>query len=147
MEEKDKLILSGKWCPYCDVPTQLVPSKVIYGDDSYGMFHSCQQCFAYCGCHKGGTESLGSIANYNLRGLRNKTHRIFDPLWRAMHKQENYKYTQFEARTACYMWLSVMMGVEMEYCHIGMFTEQQCLTAIHLINKFNPFKTVVYETH
>lgn len=141
MTETELLILKGKWCPYCDRATKLVDAKVIYGVDGYGWAYACEQCFAYCGCHQGTIQSLGSVANESLRRLRNKTHAIYDPMWKHMIKTTNY--SKLEARTACYLWLATLMGIEPKYCHVGMFTEKQCLVAIHLITKFNPFKNEI----
>ncbi len=138
MDNTQELILKGHWCPYCDRATKMIEAKEIYGREGYGWAYVCEQCFSYCGCHKGTTESLGSIANEPLRRLRNQTHAIYDPIWRKLIKTSNY--SKHEARNACYMWLARLMGIEPQYCHIGMFTEQQCLDAIHLITKFNPFK-------
>lgn len=136
--EKEELILKGYWCPYCDRETKLVDAKIIYGVDGYGFAYVCEQCFAYCGCHQGTTKSLGSVANDKLRRLRNRTHGVFDIIWKKLMKTSDYN--KLEARTAAYIWLSVLMGIDIKYCHIGMFTEEQCQTAIYLIAKFNPFK-------
>lgn len=60
---------------------------------------------------------LGSLANAKLRGLRVKTHREFDRLWKECQM----------SRTAAYEWLSRKIGGP---AHIGSFDEQKCLATI-----------------
>lgn len=139
MEEKE-LINTGKLCPYCLKETELAPSSVVYGPNlpSYGYIYHCQSCFAYVGCHKGTTEALGRLANTELREYKKIAHAAFDPLWK--HPSFiSQGYSKLEARTAMYMWLSVMMGLDIADTHIGMFDIEQCKDVIHFCTNLNPF--------
>ena len=139
--ETIELINSGKICPYCSKETELVPSAEIYGPDmpDFGFLYLCRPCFAYVGCHKGSTEALGRIANTELRQMKKMAHAAFDPIWKhPMFAMTGY--TKLEARTGCYLWLSIMMGLDINDTHIGYFDVEQCKTVIHICEKLNPFK-------
>ena len=97
-------------------------SKVIYGR-SYGFIWLCAPCKAYCGVHRNSADHapLGTLANEELRRLRKRLHRIFDPLW------TSGKYTRNQA----YRMLSdALGGIKKKECHIGMFDERRCREAI-----------------
>lgn len=107
-------------CQYCHAPAKLVDSTVIYGR-SYGPAWVCSNypaCDAYCGCHRGTTRPLGTLANAELRKARSGTHAMFDPMWRASRKKH--------ARDDAYRWLAKVMDLDKEACHVGSFTLEQC---------------------
>lgn len=118
-------ILSGKICQYCNKPTVYVDSSVIYNGVSYGMVYHCADCDAYCGVHRGTDISKGSVANKDLRDLRKKTHGYFDQIW-----------PKYLSRSKAYKWLQEILRVPADQCHIGMFTERQCVTAIEHCRDF-----------
>lgn len=114
-------------CPYCGKEAIWCENKTIYGKnygDSY-MCYLCKDCDAYVGCHKNTTESLGTMANKELRELRVHCHLEFDKFWKSgyLKRREAYKY------------LAEIMG--MGEAHIGGFSIQECLK---LLKKLNPGK-------
>ena len=44
-------------------------------------------CGAYCGCHPGTQDPLGSTAGPETRNARSYVHRVLDPLWRTIPDQ------------------------------------------------------------
>jgi hypothetical protein len=123
----------GKTCPYCNNETKFVDSIVIYGR-SYGMVYYCEPCKAWCGVHKGTDQSLGRLANSNLRELKKQAHAMFDPLWQrkiATGLKKNH------ARAKAYIWLAKEMGIEPEKTHVGMFDEEQCKQVIEICKPYN----------
>ena len=115
--EKKQLIYQGKWCPYCNMATQLIDSKDFYKDGfSYGYMYVCPNCGAYVGCHKYTKVSFGSVADEE----RDRGHHYFDQIWRRriIHRPGAYKL------------LSQAMGIDFEYTHFGMFDKDKCLHAI-----------------
>lgn len=134
LTEKEKLIMQGKVCPYCDQDSAFVSSVEIYGKD-YGMAYWCKPCDAYVGCHKGTDNALGRLANKELRGWKIVTHEYFDKLWKGGQMK----------RAEAYQWLSESLGLPAEYTHIGMFSVRTCKKVIELSKqkapKFYPLPT------
>ena len=112
-------------CPYCSKNAELIDSARIY-KNSYGFVWICFDCNAYVGVHKYSKsfKPLGTLAKKELRVLRNKTHKVFDRMWKS--KRE---------RTGLYNWLSIKMNIPIEKTHIGMFNEKQCNIAIKLLTE------------
>lgn len=82
-------------CPYCSKLAIWCENKEIYGKN-YGksyMVYLCKDCDAYVGCHKNSEIPLGTMATRELRTLRNKVHKLIDPLWqeKGMNRKEMYK--------------------------------------------------------
>ena len=123
MELKDDtLVIHGWSCPYCGPPTKLVEDTEIYGK-SYGTkCYVCRPCNAWVGCHKGTNQSLGRIANKELRELKHQAHEAFDPIWKE----------GFLPRTEAYRILSLAFELPIEHTHIGMFDEELCRKVIAL---------------
>lgn len=72
-------------CPYCGGTAVLEDSSIIYNGKSYGPVWVCENfplCDSYCGCHRGTTRHLGSLANRELRAHRKRAHATLDPLWK-----------------------------------------------------------------
>jgi len=73
-------------CPYCNSPAVWVENKVVYGRNygkSYMMWH-CPKCEASIGCHNNTKRPLGTMANKELKKMRNLAHEAIDPLWKEM---------------------------------------------------------------
>ncbi len=84
------------------------------------MIYICRKCDAYCGVHKGTDIALGRIANRELRELKKQAHSFFDIIWK----------NGVMGRSEAYRWLSGVLEIPFKECHIGMFNEDQCRSAI-----------------
>ena len=113
-------IISGKTCPYCGKPTELIDSAEIYSGTSYGYIYVCRPCNAYVGCHHGTTHSFGRLANEELRQYKHCAHEIFDLIWQNKHK----------SRFNAYTWLQQQLHLDRRYTHIGMFDTDYCKIVI-----------------
>lgn len=121
-------------CPYCGANVILKDSKYIYHNNKdYSKMWVCSRypkCDSYVGCHKGTTIPLGRLADANLRKSKSEAHTYFDPIW---------KYG-FLSRKEAYEWLSVMLDIPLDSCHIGMFDVNICNEVVELCKKQNnPF--------
>lgn len=125
MKSKKDLILSGLICPYCSRNTDLIDSKYIYGR-SYGMIYICKPCNAFVNINSRTGRALGRIANKKLRELRKLAHIYFDRI---------YPTKKIKNRKSAYFFLSDKMGIDIKYCHIGMFNEKQCKQVINISKK------------
>lgn len=113
-------------CLYCQQPSKEVDGTAIYKhrpDLAHLHFYMCEPCDAYVGTHRGTRKPLGTLANANLRRLRNQAHTAFDPLWSNEGGMP---------RKAAYAWLAQSMGLRDDECHIAMFNEDQCRMTIKL---------------
>lgn len=132
LTHKEKLILKGQICLYCGRNTRKQDSSVIYGT-SYGPIRRCVPCDAYVGYNKKTNKPLGSVANAELRELRKQTHFLFDQIW-----QKNLIYQigapnpNLSARKNAYHWLARQLEIDIYYCHIGMFTTEQCMQVVDI---------------
>lgn len=129
-----KLIRQAKICPYCGEAPKLVDSSVIYYGRSYGMIYLCEPCNAYVGCHKNSTNSLGRLANKDLREWKKLAHKYFDNLWARSAIHHNIARNQ--ARKNGYAWLSKQLDIEVKLCHIGMFDVNTCKRVIELCRPY-----------
>ncbi|MDG1950945.1 MAG: zinc-finger-containing protein [bacterium] len=122
--------LRGKKCPYCKGETEYKDSSYIYGK-SYGMVYLCEPCDAYVGVHhKTSKESLGSVANGQLRYWRKQAHAAFDPI--AFADRENPFSKKKWNRHAAYGWLRRKLDLPRELCHIGMFSINKCKQVVEI---------------
>lgn len=127
-------------CPYCGANVVLKDATFIYHSNkakSYGKLWVCSnypKCDAYVGCHDHTEIPLGRLANPRLRSLKKEAHRQFDPIWKSglMSRREAYK------------WLSDMLKINLEDCHIGMFDIKECQKVIHICSKQNNPQIVEY---
>ena len=106
-------------CPYCNKESEGVDGTAIYPhrpDLSHKWFYQCLPCDAYVGCHPDTKNSLGRLANAELRKWKSIAHRVFDPLWRDGHMK----------RKEAYKALAEVMNIHPNDCHIGMFDVDQC---------------------
>lgn len=130
-------ILRGLICPYCEKPTELVEAREVYGDmrgvENFEKRYFCKPCDAHVGVHPGTEESLGSLADKNLRRARKNAKALFKPLWLKAIKRGREKG---EARRSAYKWLAKGMNLTVEYCHFGYFSLDQCDEAMEFLNKY-----------
>lgn len=106
-------------CVYCGRGARLVLGSALYPhrlDLASRAFWRCDPCAAHVGCHPGGTQPLGELANFELRKARSAAHRAFDPIWREGKMK----------RRDAYYWLSRQLGVRWRDCHIGQFDLTLC---------------------
>lgn len=130
----DPQILSGKICPYCGEVTIHCNDAIIYGRTYGTMIYVCLKCDAYVGCHKPHPkQALGRLANAELRAAKISAHAAFDSLWKRKISQGNKRQI---ARNLAYKWLSKQMGIERDYCHIGMFDVAECNQVIEICKPF-----------
>ena len=113
-------------CPYCNVKTNYVDSKVVYGKTCGGKRYLCPICGAHVGTHKGTAVPLGTPANEELQKLRKLAHARFDKLWRE----------RIMTRTEAYRWIAKEMNIPEAEAHIGMFDRHQCLVMIQTVSSF-----------
>ena len=114
-----KRLMTNPICPYCNKESEGVDGTAIYPhrpDLSHKWFYQCVPCDAYVGCHPGTKNSLGRLANAELRKWKSIAHRVFDPLWRDGHMK----------RKEAYKALAEVMNIHPNDCHIGMFDVDQC---------------------
>jgi len=106
-------------CPYCGDETQRVRGSDLYPhrpDLRHRRFVACLPCKAWVGVHGGTGRPLGTIADATLRRARQRAHGAFDPIWKSGGMK----------RTKAYVWLASQLGIEVERCHIAMFSEATC---------------------
>jgi len=124
-------VLAGLVCPYCGGNTEYVNGSSVWKDDTR-MIYLCRPCKAWVGVHKGTDQALGRVANADLRALKKLAHRWFDPI--AVEGLINDFYTTtitgMGTREKAYYWLAGQMNIKKEYCHIGMFGEDECKRVI-----------------
>ena len=123
-------------CEYCGHPAERLRGSELYPgreDLRCRFFWVCRPCGAWVGCHLPNTrlgftgrEPFGRLANAELRQLKQQAHATFDPLWQSKH---------FKTRHRAYNWLANQLGIERQFCHIGMFDETQCRRVIEVCTK------------
>lgn len=126
------MLYTGQICPYCQGKTEYVDSEYIYGK-SYGMVYICKPCDAYVGVHKGTDKALGRLANKSLREAKKQAHAHFDPMWKRAVQSGRKKH---EARNSAYKWLAEKMGIDREFCHIGMMDESGCTEVVKICKPY-----------
>lgn len=114
-------------CRYCGGPVILTSNAEIYGREyGTGKCYLCRNCNAYVGVHPGTIIPLGTLANKELREMRNKAHNEFDKLWKNKIIKSRYK---------AYCWLANEMNLKVKETHIGWFEKEQCMRVIELVKK------------
>jgi ssDNA-binding Zn-finger/Zn-ribbon topoisomerase 1 len=123
------MALTGKvnWlrCPFCGGLATLRDNEILYGGRSFGNSYICEnypKCDTYVGVHKATNKPLGTLADAELRKLRNQCHTKFDPLWK----------TKKMKRKKVYEWLAKEMNLQ--EAHIAEFTKEQCKTFLGNVN-------------
>lgn len=129
-------INAGLECPYCHGDSEITDSKEIYGV-SYGILYICRPCQAWVGAHKESGDSLGRLANAELRECKIQAHNVFDRLWKSPKRVMN--------RRQAYFWMSTTLQINPALAHIGMLTVEQCKELINACNKqYPPDKIIIH---
>jgi hypothetical protein len=91
-----------------------------------GYVYYCTNCHAWVGTYPHDKEiAYGQLANFETRKKRAELHDWFDRLWR-----------NHDERTMWYQKLANELGIDIEYCHIGMFDEPLCDKALVIVKKW-----------
>ena len=111
-------------CPYCGGEVILTSNKELYGRE-YGKHprcYLCKNCKASVGVHPN-NRPLGILANAELKELKMKAHRLFDPYWKSkkMKRQEAYRK------------LASKLNIAYDNCHIGYFNKPMLLKVIKIL--------------
>ena len=111
-------------CPYCGSHSVLRSADGIYRcNDKNTMLYVCSRypaCDSYVRVHPGTKIPVGSMANRELRALRNEAHRNFDQL----HK------TGLMSKEDSYHWLASILAAPLGQAHIGYLGEYYCRQVI-----------------
>ena len=119
-KSKNKFNYSTLKCPYCGSSVLYRSADGIYKDNSKNvMLYVCSnypECDAYVRVHPGTNKPVGTMANQQLRVLREKTHKAFDKIHKSgiMTKQE------------AYYWLANLIDAPLSEAHIGYLREYYC---------------------
>lgn len=125
-------INNGKICPYCLNNSEYVDSAEVYSK-SHGMIYLCRPCEAWVGVHEGTNKALGRLADERLRYWKKQAHYFFDKIAKTSFINEIWSEEVDESdRNKAYLWLSQQMGLERQWCHIGMFDVDQCRKVIEI---------------
>lgn len=116
-------------CRYCGVKTYLTSFRYMKRTKKYQkgrnrLIYRCPNCGRFVNVHRGTAIAMGFPGDKELRLWRKYTHHIFDQLWL---KRGN--------RKKAYTWLARNLGIDINECHIGMFTSEQCKLTIELCIK------------
>lgn len=117
-------------CPYCGSHTIYRSADGIYQDNSRGtMLYVCARypaCDSYVRTHAGTKIPVGSMANRELRALRNTAHHYFDQLYKTglMSKQDSYQ------------WLADVIAAPLSQAHIGYLSEYYCKVVIEQCKQY-----------
>lgn len=132
LHERQIRYYNGSHCPYCDKLTDYVDSIEVY-QKSWGMIFICRRCNAWVNCHSNTDQAFGFVAKNDLRDIRHKAHKMFDPLWQ---KKIEFGYKRKFAQAAGRKWLAKELDIDIVECHIGMFTTEHCQKVIELCTPF-----------
>lgn len=116
-------------CPYCVSKAKLVTGLEVYPrirSSHSKWYYKCPNCDAYVGCHPKTQMPLGTLADAELRTLRSKVHKKFDPIWKAKKV----------SRRQAYQKLARALNLDLNKCHIGMFNIEQCNEALEFLKTF-----------
>jgi len=125
--------MQGKICPYCNGVPMYVDSAEVYGE-SFGMIYLCRSCSAWVGVHEGTDLAFGRLANEELRDWKKLAHNFFDKLFTESIINKIYPtyITGVTNREKAYIWLAEQMGIQKEFCHIGMFDVDECKQVVEI---------------
>lgn len=118
-------------CPYCGGRAALLTGADVFPHLPKlreKKIYVCRPCDARVGCHPGTETPLGTLANRPLRQLRSRVHALFDPMWTKARKKHR-------ARQEAYTWLAERLGIPVDDCHVGQFTEGQCRQALDVLRR------------
>jgi hypothetical protein len=117
-------------CPYCggvpEITRHDIPSasaaRYPYRKD-YGPVWVCPGCEARVGCHPRTEESLGRLADAELRAAKMAAHEAFDPLWKDGHV----------SRREAYLWLARRLGYgDDAEVHVGWMSAEECRRVVEV---------------
>lgn len=125
---------------HCGSAASLRSNSLIYNGREYGNGLSwiCDRfpkCRGSVGTHPDG-RPLGTIPDQETKKLRIKVHAVVDPLWK---NWEGKKRSRGHARGSVYGWLRRITGKSNEQNHIGMYTKEDCIRTLKLIEE-NPYE-------
>jgi len=111
-------------CPYCGSHSVLRSADGIYrNNDKNTMLYVCSKypaCDSYVRVHPGTKIPMGTMADRQLRALRNEAHRNFDQL----HKKG------LMSKEDAYLWLASILAAPLGQAHIGYLGEYYCRQVI-----------------
>lgn len=141
-------------CDYCDGKVQLRKDVEIFGEDRGRMLWVCEnfpECNTYVKAHakpEFNYMPIGTLADPNLRKLREDVHQNFDHFWMPLDGESFRRiYTVCDnppheidgikpkPRMVAYWWLANEMDMDYYSCAISKFNEQQCRQAISICKK------------
>ncbi len=113
-------------CPYCGSHTVLRSADGIYFDNKkHEMLYVCKnypRCNSYIRVIPGTAIPLGTVANQELRALRNEAHKYLSLLYR----------DGFMTKQDAYQWLAGKMNIPASAAHIGKMGEYSCKQVIEI---------------
>ena len=107
-------------CNICGGHVIYMKVDKVYGKNNLkyqtsGYCYRCINCGALVGTHKARPdEAMGILANREMSEMRQKSHALFDKLWK-----------NGKQRTAMYHKLADELGIPFEECHFAYFTMEQ----------------------
>tara|TARA_R100001369_G_scaffold44802_2_gene70942 strand:+ start:992 stop:1480 length:489 start_codon:yes stop_codon:yes gene_type:complete len=125
----------GPVCIECgEAASSLVGGDVIYPhrQDLYSKPFWLCPCGAYCGCHPNTENPLGYPAGPQTRKARSALHRVLDPLWKGVEGNKHRR------RNSIYSFLSFKLDIPRSETHSGMFSVEQCRSAIEALKGYDP---------
>lgn len=120
-------------CNLCGGQVIYTSNAIIYGREyGSGKCYYCTNCHAYVGTHvPRPKESLGILADANMRNQKIKCHAIFDELW----KHEDTGKKRHKKRVEAYKWLAEQMNIDVSDCHFGYFSLDQLNEAYDILKE------------
>lgn len=107
---------------------EVYPHRLDLGEKRFWV---CWDCDARVGCHPGTWNALGTLANKELRAIRQRVHAVFDPFWTSPRKHRSKR------RLATYKRLADDLGIPMAECHVSHFDIARCEAALEAIAKWD----------
>jgi hypothetical protein len=124
-----------KTCNYCLKPAELIKHGepgYPYPHVNYGPVWACRPCDAWINCYPGTENSMGALANADLRAAKHAAKAAFTLIWRAQMARDGCSKSQ--ARKAGYRWLSEQLGLRYHQTAIGDFDLEQCQRVVEVCN-------------
>lgn len=114
-------------CRYCNGSVRIVGHAAIYHGRTYGEWpwvYRCEDCEARVGMHPFTNLPLGTLADDDLREVRNRCKKPFERIWEGR--------SPLMGRTQAYRWLAEQLGKSIAECHFGLFEADDCERAERL---------------